>query len=112
MEKETTRELLERMEKIGENEYFRHSVSKDHDSKFELWDSVWIMYNNQPTIGKICEINIVIKPRPQGGLLGSVTYKLSHVEIPTSNNYQEYFVEVEEEKCFSTKEKLLESLKQ
>ena len=112
MKNGTTSEFVERMTKIGENEYFRRSVANDHDSKFELWDSVWVMYNNKPTTGKICEIKIVIKPHPQGGLLGTVSYKLSNVEIPTSKNYQEYFVEVEEEKCFSTKEELLESLKQ
>lgn len=111
MAQETASQFVERMEKIGENDYFRRSVSKDHESKFELWDLVWIMYNNQPTTGKICEINIVIKPRPQGGLLGSVTYKLSREEISSSRNCKEHFVEVEEEKCFSTKEELLESFK-
>lgn len=110
MTENATSEILERLTKCGEGEYFRRSERKDHDSKFELWDAVWIMYNNQPTMGKICEIVITIQPHPHGGNLGSVRYKLSHVEIPTSKNFQEYFVEVEEDKCFSTKEELLNNL--
>ena len=110
MNKDTTRKVIERMNKIREGEYFRPSVRKDHDSVFELWDTVWVMYNNQPVSGKVCEINITIKPNPHGGKLGSVKYKLSQTEPPTSKNYQEYFVEIEEEKCFSTKEELINSL--
>ena len=110
MTENATSEILERLTKCGEGEYFRRSERKDHDSKFELWDSVWIMHNNQPIVGKVCEIDIIIRSQPHGGLLGSVKYKLSHVEIPTSKNFQEYFVEVEEDKCFSTKEELLNNL--
>ncbi|MBP5477562.1 MAG: hypothetical protein J6Y00_07775 [Paludibacteraceae bacterium] len=43
MEKDTTRKFIERMNKIGEGEYFRPSVRKDHDSVFELWDMVYGM---------------------------------------------------------------------
>ena len=110
MNNDTTRKFLEKLNKIGEGEYFRRSVQKDHDSRFELWDAVWIMHDNQPTMGKICEIVITIQPHPHGGNLGSVRYKLSHVDSPTSKNYQEYFVEIEDEKCFPTKEELLKSL--
>lgn len=110
MSKESTREFIERMNKIGDGELFRPSIGKDHESKFELWDSVWVMFNNQPTNGRICEISIIIKPRPKGGSLGEVKYKLSQIETPTSKNYEEFFVEIEEEKCFPTKENLLENL--
>ena len=106
----STSEFNKRMNKIADGEFFRHSISKDHESKFELWDSVWVMFNNQPTKGRICEINIVIKPHPKGGPLGEVKYKLSQIETPTNKNYEEFFVEIEEEKCFPSKESLLENL--
>ena len=110
MEKESTREFLERMSQIGEGKYFRKSVPQDHVSRFELLDTVWVMHDNKPISGIVCEIIITIKPHPYGGSLGDVRYKLSKSSVLTAENYKDYFLEVDENLCYPSKGSLLSSI--
>lgn len=107
MEKESVSKFQERMRLMGEGEYFRKSVPQDHASRFELLDTVWVMKDNRPVSGIVCEIIVTIKPKPHGGKLGEVRYKLSDVSSLTSANYEDCFLEVDEAHCFESKDSLL-----
>ena len=107
-----TKNFLDRMRKMEAGEFFRKSLSKDHATKFELWDTVYILHNNSIIDARICEINIKITPMPTTSQLTQVTYKLTRLECKEINgrNYKDAFVEVNQDECYATKEELINSL--
>lgn len=109
MEIDNFREMAD---KLCDGEYFRKSKEKDHQSCFELWDTVYVMYENQVVEARICEINIQIVPMPTTTDLTRVKYRLTRLNRKevNSHNYTDFFAEVEEGACFASKEELLQSL--
>ena len=99
-------------ERLCNGEFFRKSTEKDHQSRFELWDTVYVMHENKVVEARICEINIQIVPMPTTADLTRVKYRLTRLNTKevNSHNYTEFFAEVEEWACFASKEELLQSL--
>lgn len=104
--------ILDNIEKINNGEFFRKSKAEDHNTKFELWDTVFVMHENQVVEARICEINIRIVPMPTTTHLTCVKYRFTHLSPKEVNNrnYTDSFAEVDECACYASKEELIQSL--
>lgn len=105
--------FLENLQKAAEGRFFRKSKIEDHKSKFELWDTVYVMDDNKIVEARICEINIQIIPMPTTSKLTRVKYHLTKLRTDELNasNYAQSFLEVDESDCFASKDELIQNLK-
>ena len=108
----SVKNFLTAMERMAKGEFFRKSTPDDHATKFELWDTVYILHDNSIIDARICEINIKIIPMPTTSKLTQVTYKLTRLECKeiNGNNYTNAFAEVKQDDCFATREELINAL--